>query len=601
MSQAHNPRDNQALLQSMLQRLKLQAGTTNIQSGQNTTEGQSIHSLTKVNNNPINGFEVTDDKKTEFTVNGKLLDLDRSSEDSGASCHCQEGGQGSQTGQCFLPKSVYAAVTPVSSKGSFNFSNSETNDISQSRSTEQKKDQDSGFVPKVYGWSIQNTETQNNKVSIEGVFGATGQNTKTATNHQNTTNRKQRSSENKTYKWTQKIKEKWRERPGSFGKKDRLGDKPTQENSPQQQLIHFNLPSIEESRGTPTLDDRTDHVQIQTSNGNDESMRSTSEFDLGLGSFSLLDEIVSGREWAKFLNPGISVSVQGAPSQETMNQNLNNYHVEKSEIKSVLNERNVGTNTNIYGKREASNRDIAMTQVSPDPPLHISMDITEKAQMQSEPMDHWQSQSDMQVTASVEQPQQQHATESMSAVDNSLLRSSRKRQHQSYESMQTKFQRIVINGNDPADDESVFLPNNHVMDSIDGRPTSFFPSTTKPCVPIPRGVLKSTLSMETVIKRRRVDVTRHVRFSEEIISIEPPELTPDMFESEEEEEEQEGQEEDEEDEEEDSLIEEGSEEHSEPVLLAPVRPKEVAPSRRPTLPAWIRAFKRNNLRKKHRK
>ncbi|KAJ0002987.1 hypothetical protein NQD34_008136 [Periophthalmus magnuspinnatus] len=327
-------------------------------------------------------------------------------------------------------------------------------------------------------------------------------------------------------------------------------------------------------------------------------MRSTTEFDLGLGSFSLLDEIVSGQEWAKFLNP-VSASVQQGPSQETMDRTLTSYQGEKSGIKSMLNERHVGTNTNILGKsREASDRDIAMTQVSPEPPSHISMDIT--AQTQLEPMDHGQSQSDMQVTASVDQPQRQHSTKTeVNTMDKSSLRDrlslSRKRQHQSYEIIQAKFQRVAINGNDIVDD-------NHVMHNTDGRLMSFFPSPTKPSLPVPRGVLKSTISCDsnysvgTVVKKRRMDVTRHVHFSEEIIAIDPPELGPDMFESEEEEEEQREEEEDEED---DSFLEEDSEELSEPTFFGPVRPEQVAPSRRSALPAWIRALKRK--KKKERK
>ncbi|XP_072293877.1 uncharacterized protein [Eucyclogobius newberryi] len=581
MAQAYESRDNQALLQSMLQRLKLQAGTTNIQPEQNTTGGQNLEcetlgsqTVVNNNNNPINGFELTDKINSEFTVNGKQLDLDSSLENSGASGHSQEHGQGSQSGQHFSPNSAYAA-SPISPEGSFNLSNSETKDISQEQSAKQKQDQDSGFVPKEYAWATQTAETPNNEV------------TQIVISNQNpTNNRKQRSSENKTRKWTQKIKAKWRDRPGSFGKKNRFADMTTQENSPQYQPpTHLNFPSVEESGRTTALDDRTDHLQIRMANGNDECVRSTNEFDLGLGQFSLLDEIVSGQEWAKFLNPATSTSVREGPSQET------NYHDEKSRMNSTLSEHNVGNDTHIFGTSAvASNKDIAMSQVSLEPSSHVGMDIS---QMQSEPMEHGQRQSDMQVTVSDEQLRQLITnTGTNNTVDNSSLRGgnslSRKRQHQSFQHIEN-FPRVIPNGNDTVDDGSVFLPNNYVMDNIGGKSMFFFSSTTKP---VPRGVLKSTLSCdsaysaETVNKKRRMEETRHVHFSEEIITIDPPELGPDVSESEEE------------SEEEDSFFEEDSEEHTEPTLLGPLRPEEAVPARRHALPAWIRALKRRNTGKK---
>ncbi|KAK7922086.1 hypothetical protein WMY93_008988 [Mugilogobius chulae] len=512
MSQAHNSRDNQALLQSMLQRLRLQPGTTNIQSEPNTTGGQNVHSETldsqAFNNNCVNGFEPTKHNKSDFTVTGNLQDLDSSIEGSGATGQSQKHRHVSQSEQQFSPTSAYAA-SPPSSEGFFQFSNSETKDISSGQSLGQKQDQDSGFVPKVYAWSMQNTALQNDKMSFEGVFGATSQNTEIITNNQNSTNnRKQQSSENKTRKWTQKIKDKWRERPSSFGKKYRFVDKTTtQENSPQYKPH------------------RTDHLKIQTTNGNDECMRSTNDFDLGLGSFSLLDEIVSGQEWAKFLNPAMRSSIHEEATQETMDQTLINYYDKKSTINSVLSKDNVESNTHIFEKsEEASNIDINMTQMSPEAPLHVSMNITDKTQMQSEPMDHGQSQSDMQVADSSEQPQYPHTTkiEFTNTVDNSSLRGSRKRQHQTYENTGAKLQRIEKIWDVTVDDGSVFLPDNHPMDDMDGRLTSLFPSATKPCSPVPRGVLKktfscdSTNSVETVTKKRRMDVNRHVRFSERL-------------------------------------------------------------------------------------
>ncbi|KAM9356653.1 uncharacterized protein ABDE67_004235 [Symphorus nematophorus] len=113
------------------------------------------------------------------------------------------------------------------------------------------------------------------------------------------------------------------------------------------------------------------------------------------------------------------------------------------------------------------------------------------------------------------------------------------------------------------------------------------PSSSTPFSPAPKGVLRHSISqdsvssMEVVTKRRRVEENRRVRFSEEVVTIVPPELDLDASDSEEES----GGEED-------SVIEECE------VEQAAV--EEVAPARRPALPAWIRALKRRNMGRKHR-
>lgn len=79
--------------------------------------------------------------------------------------------------------------------------------------------------------------------------------------------------------------------------------------------------------------------------------------------------------------------------------------------------------------------------------------------------------------------------------------------------------------------------------------------------------------------QRRVEENRRVRFSEEVLAIEPLEVDLDAAESEEE---SEG--------EEDSVIEQECEVEQTPV-------EEVAPARRYTLPAWILALKKKNKKK----
>lgn len=406
-------------------------------------------------------------------------------------------------------------------------------------------------------------------------------------------------------KWTNfqwKIKEKWRERPGSFGKKQKdNGSETTKENPPKYSPLtsgNFNSPSNEESGETHNSVESTEHEHTvsQASEGNDEYMRSTNDF--GLGSFSLLDEIVSGQEWAKFLNPSMSAPVIERSSPETMDQTLTNHHFKHSGMNSMSQDRNnswtLGTNS------AAPDTDIAMTQLLPEPSFPANTSITEKPQIQLEPMDQGLIQPGPEITVTEQRPRQPTAnTQPVNKVESSSLRGrnslSRKRQYQSPQRIETMFQSVMTNGKDAADDESVFLPDNHAMDNTDEKNKYFFTSTPTPCSPV-RGVLKSTLycdssnSMETVSKKRRMEEVRHVRFSEEIITIDPPELDPYDTESEEEEED-----------EEDSFIEEDSEEQAaESEFFGPIRPEQVAPTRRPALPGWIRALKRRNTGKKPR-
>lgn len=85
--------------------------------------------------------------------------------------------------------------------------------------------------------------------------------------------------------------------------------------------------------------------------------------------------------------------------------------------------------------------------------------------------------------------------------------------------------------------------------------------------------------------QRRVENVRHVHFSEQVVTIAPPELDLDASYSEEDSVA-----------EDDSVIEDDYEvDQAEAVVL-----EEVIPARRPALPAWIRALKRKNTARKHR-
>lgn len=76
-----------------------------------------------------------------------------------------------------------------------------------------------------------------------------------------------------------------------------------------------------------------------------------------------------------------------------------------------------------------------------------------------------------------------------------------------------------------------------------------------------------------------------MRFSEEVVTIMPPELDPDLSDPEEDS-----------GEEEDSVLEPEPEEER-----AGFEEEEEAPARRPALPAWILSLKNRNSQRKHRK
>lgn len=277
MSQSYNPTDTQVLLQSMLQRLKIQPGrdtqaclntpvpiTAASTWGQDGERGAS--NLQKLNNSPINGFEFNTNGITpkEFRISaadGNSGLKGGAIQRPGLSCEVDRGlisfptqkgnidgdmgenrvlGQTTQpgitptgTGQLFPAKSLKDADVTSSERTSVErVSATMTSNKDAARSMGQNQDQDRGFTPKVYVWSFKptnanvDTGSQEHKVfhMENGGFGALAQSkdTRIVPTDQNTTNgggRKPRSSENKTRRWTQKIKERWRDRPGSFGKK----------------------------------------------------------------------------------------------------------------------------------------------------------------------------------------------------------------------------------------------------------------------------------------------------------------------------------------------------------------------------------------------
>lgn len=285
MSQSHNPTDTQVLLQSMLQRLKIQPGSdtqvclnTPVPITAASTWGQDgergASNLQKLNNSPVNGFEFNTNSipPKEFRISaadGNSGLKGGEIQQPGLSCEVDRGlisfptqkgnidsdigenrvlGQATQpgitptgTGQLFPAKSLKERVSATM-----------TSNKDAARSMGQNQDQDQGFTPKVYVWSSKptnanvDTGSQEHKVfhMENGGFGALAQSKDTliVPTDQNTTNggsrRKQRSSENKTRRWTQKIKERWRDRPGSFGKKAKEEQREEQQSEKGTEVSH---------------------------------------------------------------------------------------------------------------------------------------------------------------------------------------------------------------------------------------------------------------------------------------------------------------------------------------------------------------------------
>lgn len=109
--------------------------------------------------------------------------------------------------------------------------------------------------------------------------------------------------------------------------------------------------------------------------------RCSGDFDFGLGSFSLLEEIGMGQKWAKFLNPNLSAaSINQTPSNEFRIPASLNHDSQPSSKPLIF--------SSTGGAPQLSN--VNMTQVSSNDFLPVGMDVCEGKQPrvadQSEPV-----------------------------------------------------------------------------------------------------------------------------------------------------------------------------------------------------------------------
>lgn len=128
--------------------------------------------------------------------------------------------------------------------------------------------------------------------------------------------------------------------------------------------------------------------------------RSSGDFDFGLGSFSLLEEIVTGQEWAKFLNPSVTAtSTNQKQPEEPLSQLQSRPNSHHSGQSSLMLSQQAGGHS-FTGTGSTSGPYFVLTHMSPDAFQLVSMEVSEgkgrqqqevhRAADQSEPMEEVQ-------------------------------------------------------------------------------------------------------------------------------------------------------------------------------------------------------------------
>ncbi|XP_061690019.1 uncharacterized protein zgc:113229 [Syngnathoides biaculeatus] len=625
MSQSSNPPDSQALLQSMLERLKLQPGRerhacehTGEKLPHASTLGTdgvgTVLNLKKEEVDLTNGYV--------FSLPGKRFGV--SSVDTSLTSKYGEGLQPvhdleQYRGHFFFPPqrdrsqmdgdTVLENVTlpPMSNASTGqqflaktfpSFGKTDTGE--QQDNISGYKDQDNnGFQNNVHDWSWGSTDfaagSQRNK-SFHTENGGFGDLSKSKNMQMiphkgisSMTKRKQRSSENQARRWTQKLKERWMERAGKKGK-DEPKEGGMNKTSAQS---HFLNTSHQDAKLTlPSLDSCENATEQSEDDTIDAFIRSSDNFQFGFSSVSLLEEIVSGQEWAKFLSPSCS----GSPiNQETQEKKLSSLSVTPNRngpsTFRVYQSGGVNREWSFRGRESFPIYNVPISVNLPEVPTQNNTVYSDADQ--SEPMEQGQIQSHVQLKErALVQPRISHV-ERADILDDSppTTRVNRKRQHHTAEMSQ-------MDWSQEGQGVSEELRNSHMMDNADeqnktpfsspnGSSTLSVPSNLFPCCPVPKGVLRHStyqnadLSRES--KRRRVEPNRRVHFAETVQEIPPVLVDQDIWDSEEEH----GTE----------LGSELEDEKEKPCMTAEEE-KEVS-ARRPGLPAWIRALKRKNTGRKH--
>ncbi|XP_061541412.1 uncharacterized protein zgc:113229 [Phycodurus eques] len=624
MSQLSNPPDSQALLQSMLERLKLQPGRER-HAYEHT--GEPLPHASTLGTDGV-GSVPNHKKERDDLTNGHVFSLSakRFGVSSGDTNFTSKYGERLQAvhgfeqhrGPFFFPpqrdnsqmdgNTVSENVTlPRLSNASTgqDFLSKTFHSFGRTDTGEQRdnisgyKDQDHGFQHNVHDWSWGSTDfaadSQGNK-SFHTENGGFGDLSKWRNMEMipykdiSMTKRKQRSSENKARRWTQKLKERWMERTGKKGKDESMegGMNKTLAQSRHINISHqdtkWTLPSPD-SGENPTAQSEDDMI--------DAFIRSSDDFQFGFSSVSLLEEIVSGQEWAKFLSL--------APSASSINQKTQEKKLSSPSVTPKPNHN--GPSTFALHQSGGLNREWSFRSCESFPVYNIPVSVNlpevptqnnteHRVANQSEPMEQGQIQSHVQLRESGLVQPRTSSVERADILDDSppTSRVNRKRQHHSAEMSLMGWSR---------ERQGEALPNSHAMADADEQNSAPFfspngssaphvPSNLTPCGPVPRGVLRHSTSQNSdsswESKRRRVEPNRRVHFAETVQEIPPVLVDLDTWDSEEEY---------------GTELGSGLEEEEEEACTTAEEEKE-ASARRPALPAWIRALKRKNTGRKHR-
>ncbi|XP_077387922.1 uncharacterized protein LOC144025584 [Festucalex cinctus] len=613
MSELSNPPDSQALLQSMLERLKLQPGR------ERHAHAHSDEPLPPVSTWEADGVESIPNHKKEQDglTNGYVFGVPAKGFGVSLvdSTFSPKEGERPQSGHgyeyrghfSFSPQrdNNHMGVNMVSENVTLpHISNASTGQHSatalpsvERADTGVQRDNISGnkdrFKHNINDWSWGSTDftvdNQRNKSSHaeNGGFGdlSKWRDMQMVPHKDSMIKRKQRSSENKARRWTQKLKERWMERPGKKGKDESKGDG-TNMSSAQSHLIETLHQDAESTLPSPgSGENATAQSEDDTT---DAFIRSSDDFQFGFSSVSLLEEIVSGQEWATFLN---TTSSESSTNQKTPEKTLSSPGIApkpNDNGQSAFDTDQSGGWNRQWSFRGSESLPVSKIPVAANfPEAHTQNSTAPSEADQSEPMEQGQSQPQERTKQSgIVQPKTSYV-ERADILDDSppTSRVNRKRQHQSAETSQMGWRR---EGQEVQEEK---LPNSHEMDDAEENKTNgssvpVVPSHS-PCGPAPRGVLRHSQSQNSdsswESKRRRVEPNRRVHFAEAVQEIPPLEVDLDTWDSEEEY---------------GTELSFGSEEEDDEHRAAEEE-KEV-PARRLVLPAWMRALKKKNTGRKHR-
>ncbi|KAL6117605.1 uncharacterized protein ACO6RY_15352 [Pungitius sinensis] len=569
MSQPDDPKESQSLLQSMLQRLNLKQvkeaqGYQHTPAPATAAWGQCEEGgapiIRKVNSCPVNDFE----PQPGLCEGGR----------GPISSPSQKDNIEADTGEeRVLEHATQPGIIPTRTRQLFPAESRKDADIASCERTDGARGSSGSTAVTAH------VPSNNNDVTAMGQrFGDLAKNRDMQIVATSSSRRKPPSSENKTKRWTQKIKERWRHRHGSFsnpgGKKGITLDLRKEPELFTAISVVKTANKVEE-RSLPSVDSTDPSRRPATrteDNANQGCMGSHSDFQLGLGSFSLLEEIVTGQKWAKFLNPNQSAA--------SANQRLPGL-----KIPSNLNDRGQTSpyfngQGGVYKQRDSEASPDSGFIMSPDAFQPVSMDVLEAKQ---DAVQHVRSEPDTPEPMEHGHTRPSLCAEPKNFLESSVLRKraqrSRKRPYYGEEMLPME----GINNGKEAD------RGNHVMEETGEEqrkdhvpPYTLNFASTPPSLPAPRGVLKHSISQDShssmEIKRRRVEENRRVHFSEEVVAIAPPGL--------------------------DSYATDSDCEGGEAELEAEEQPAAVeevtASARRAALPAWIQALKRRNIRRKYR-